>query len=394
MLGPYAAVLRLPGTRAFVGAGFTARMPISMIGLGIVLLVTDVTGSFGLAGLLTALFAVGAAVITPFFGRRADAAGQHRVLPWLAAVHAGSLVALVVAVHAAIPVPIMCLLAVLIGGSQPAIGAMVRARWAVLLTGTPGVRTAFALEGILDELIYVLGPPLATLVVVFVAPGAALLLAAALVAGGSLALSAQRSTEPPPGLLNVSREPLDVRGLVPIVLVMFGLGVLFGALEIAVVSFSDDLGQRAWAGALIAAYATGSMIAGIAVGVRPIPMRLTLQWPIQCAVLTATTLLLPWITSPVPLALVAFFAGLAVAPALITGFTLVELTVPAGRLTEALTWASSGIGLGLAGAAAVSGALVEASGTAAAFLAAAAGAGICLIVSAAAIRPLDRRTLG
>ena len=39
MLAPYRDLLSTPGGKAFSGAAFVARLPISMIGLGIVLLV-------------------------------------------------------------------------------------------------------------------------------------------------------------------------------------------------------------------------------------------------------------------------------------------------------------------------------------------------------------------
>lgn len=390
MLRPYLGVLRMPRTRHFVAAGFVARLPISMVGLGLVLYVTDVKDSYALAGLLTAVYALSAAIITPFVGRIVDFAGQHRVLPWLAGTHVAALVAIVIAVPRTDSTVVLSLLAAVVGGSQPAIGAMVRARWAALLTGTQTLRTAFALESIIDEAIYVLGPPLATVAVVAVSPGAALILSAALVGIGSIALTVQRGTEPSPGPRIRSREPMAVGPLLLIGLVMLGLGIVFGALEIAVVSFSDDVGNRAWAGGLIASYAFGSMLSGIVLGARPVRMPLQIQWPLQCAFLTVATGTLPWIAAPIALTAVIFVAGLAVAPALITGFSLVEMVVPATRLTEALTWALSGLGLGLSGAAAVSGALVDIGGTYLAFLVSTGGAAVCLVVSGSAIRTFRR----
>jgi hypothetical protein len=305
----------------------------------------------------------------------------------------GALLGMVVAVPQGVGVVPLCAIAAVIGAAQPAIGAMVRARWATLLTGTERLRTAFALESILDELIYVLGPPLATLAVIGIAPGAALLLSAGLVGVGSIALTVQRGTEPAPSRAVRSRDPLRIPPLVVVTVVMLGLGIVFGALEIAVVSFADDIDNRAWAGGLIASYAAGSMIAGIVVGARKVRMPLHIQWPWQCAFLTATTAVLPWTTTPVVLTVLMFIAGIAVAPALITGFSLVELLVPATRLTEALTWALSGMGLGLSGAAALSGALVDVGGTYLAFLVAAGGALLCFVVAAGAARLLGRLTV-
>jgi hypothetical protein len=50
MLKPYVHLLRRPGATAFCTAGVLGRMPIAMLGLGIVILVASETGSYGLAG--------------------------------------------------------------------------------------------------------------------------------------------------------------------------------------------------------------------------------------------------------------------------------------------------------------------------------------------------------
>jgi predicted MFS family arabinose efflux permease len=52
-------------------------------------------------------------------------------------------------------------------------------------------------------------------------------------------------------------------------------------------------------------------------------------------------------------------AGLTLSPTLITAVHLVELTVPGTRLTEALTWTTTGMSAGTALGAAVAGYLVD-----------------------------------
>ena len=58
VLRPYRELLATPGGQAFSGAAFVARMPISMMGLGIVLLVVSEQGRYGLAGAVSAMFAI------------------------------------------------------------------------------------------------------------------------------------------------------------------------------------------------------------------------------------------------------------------------------------------------------------------------------------------------
>src|ERR1700683_908600 len=51
-LRPYAEVLRIPGAWRFSAAGVIGRMPMSMFGLGTVLLISAGTGKYGVAGLV------------------------------------------------------------------------------------------------------------------------------------------------------------------------------------------------------------------------------------------------------------------------------------------------------------------------------------------------------
>src|SRR4051812_49652896 len=59
---PYLQVLRTPHALPMVLAAFIGRLPLSMVGLGCVLLVASETGSYGLGG---AIAAVGAGTTPP-----------------------------------------------------------------------------------------------------------------------------------------------------------------------------------------------------------------------------------------------------------------------------------------------------------------------------------------
>ena len=80
VLRPYRDLLVTPGGLRFSSAAFIARMPISMIGLGIVLLVVAKTDSYGRAGALSAAFALVNAGAAPVIARLVDRFGQRRVL--------------------------------------------------------------------------------------------------------------------------------------------------------------------------------------------------------------------------------------------------------------------------------------------------------------------------
>ena len=97
-LGAYGRVLADPSARAFSFAGLIARLPLSMTGLGIVLLISIVTGSFGRAGLVTAVGTIAGAVAAPAWGRLIDRVGQARVLVTATLINNASLAVLIISV--------------------------------------------------------------------------------------------------------------------------------------------------------------------------------------------------------------------------------------------------------------------------------------------------------
>src|SRR5690242_21874795 len=66
-LRPYAEIFEIPGAWRFSVAGIIGRMPMSMFVLGTVLLISAITGSYGVAGPVSAAGSVGHAVISPGF---------------------------------------------------------------------------------------------------------------------------------------------------------------------------------------------------------------------------------------------------------------------------------------------------------------------------------------
>ncbi len=171
-VGPYADILKIPGAASFSAAAFIARLPIAMVGLGIVLMVSAVRGSYAQAGAIAAVYTVSSALVSPLGSRAVDRWGQRRVVRILVVVHASALALLALLTTAAWPFAILLAVAVIAGATQPATGALVRARWANLLADDHRLGTAFAFESLLDELIFVVGPPLATILAPAVTPPA------------------------------------------------------------------------------------------------------------------------------------------------------------------------------------------------------------------------------
>ena len=369
MLRPYRDVLTVRGAWQFSGSAFVARAPISMLGIGIVLLVTSERGSYADAGVVAAAALVAGSLIAPMQARVADRVGQPRVIAPLLAVHAVALGLGVWAVTSEKSLVLVSLFAALAGASLPQFGSFVRVRWAYLVGGTGRLPTAFALESVLDEVVFVVGPVLVTLVATSISPVLALLGTLAFTIGGGLAYLACRSTVPPrhervPG---DRREPLPWRTLVPLVVVFTALGTAFGSIEVSTVAFADELGQRAYAGLVLAAFAAGSLLAGVVFGSLagggPSRRRLLVGMVVLTVALVPTLL----VSSLWLLAAVLAVAGVSISPSLITGFGMAERSSPRSRVTETLAWTSTALGVGVAVGAALSGSIIDSAGASAAF---------------------------
>jgi hypothetical protein len=369
VLTSYRALLAVPGGPAFSAAAFVMRLPISMLGLGTVLLVVSSTGSYAAAGAVSATEALVQAAAAPRLGRLIDRHGQSRVMVPALAVHGLGLVALLVPALASAPTWALFPGAALFGAAYPPAGSLVRARWASVVGGTPLLATAYSVESILDEVIFILGPVLVTALCVSVTPSAGLLASYFFATIGTLALARQRRTEPPlrRGDDLIHPSALRTPGLRVLVGTAAALGGLFGSMDICVVAFATEHGQRPHAGFVLALIATGSALSGVLYGgIRwrtPLRRRLLIGITALAIVICGYSLA----QSVAALALCAFIVGLAISPTLIPTFGLVEELVPAAVRTEGLAWLTTGIGVGLAIASSAVGRVIDRSGAHVAF---------------------------
>lgn len=369
MLDSYRRVLSLPGALSFSATGVVARLPISMMTLGIVLLVSTLSGSYALAGQVSAAYIIGNAVVAVPHGRLADRWGQRPVLYADAVVFALATGMLVQAVTHDWPTPWPHLWAALAGVSLPQIGSLVRARWAYLLSDARQRHTAFSIESVADEIVFVTGPTLVTFLATVFAPQAGLVIAALMGTVGTVALALQRRTEPPATPRNdeAATTALRWRVLLPLTVAGVMLGGLFGALEVATVAASEDAGHKAVSGLLLAVFSFGSLLAGVITGALHWKASLLRRYRYGMTALAAAMLALPFLGSLAVLAAVLFVVGLALAPTLIAGFSLLEVTSPRGRLTESMAFLQTGISAGIAPGAWLAGVVADRDGGSAAF---------------------------
>jgi MFS family permease len=388
MLATYRRILARPGTALFSATGLFARLPIAMVGLGIVLLVESETGSYGLAGSVSAVALLANAGCAILQARWIDRLGQSRVLPVVISVWGVALAGLMWSVESDWPLAATYGFAAVAGASLPSVGSCVRSRWAHVLSDEGERQTAFALEAVADETVYILGPILVTLLATAVHPVAGL--TAALVAGvsGTLAFSAQRATEPPPhpplaDRRDRARMPWET--VLPLAVASLALGTLFGAAEVTTVAFTEERDVKALAGVLLALWAAGSLIAGFLTGAISWRRTVLSRLRVGAAAMAVAMVPLCFIDQVWLMGAVLFVAGFAIAPTLIATMSLAERSVPPSRLTEGMAFVQTGIVAGVAPGAALAGLVIDSSGASPAYLVC-VGGGVLALVATLAVR--------
>ncbi|MBB3085241.1 MFS transporter [Geodermatophilus sabuli] len=390
MPNPYLQVLRTPHALPMVLAAFVGRLPLSMVGLGSVLLIASETGSYGLGGVVAATGAVTTAISGPLIGRWADTHGQRRTLLPVVAIFVVAGCVFLPAVKQDWPLWTVFVSAGVAGACIPPVSSMIRVRWTHLLRGTHRLPTALAMESVLDEFVFIVGPVLVTFLSTTGHSTSGVVTAFTLAVVGSLLFAAQGQTEPPPHGHAARSGPTAIRsaGIRVLFVVGAAVGAILGTLEIALVAFADEVDAMSLSGVLIAALAVGSMASGIGWGTvhwkQPLRLRLAVAL-VLLTVLSLPLLVIRDIWLMIPFVVVA---GVAVSPSLISSFTLAELLVPRSATTEAFTWIGTALALGVAVGTSISGKVVDTVGANAAFLVATVAAAVAAITVCAAQRVL------
>ncbi|WP_051837959.1 MFS transporter [Streptomyces sp. NRRL WC-3742] len=392
MLSTYRRIFAAPGTLAFSTTGFVSRIPISMSGIGIITMLSQLRGAYGVAGLVSATMAVSAAVLGPQVSRLVDRHGQRRIIVPAMAMTITSVVGLLLC--ARLNAPDWTLFVFAAGmGVMPSTGAMVRARWAHLYRDDPDkLHTAYSFEAVVDEICFIVGPILSIGLATSVFPEAGVMLAAVFLAVGVLLFAGQRSTEPPvhPAARHHGRSVILNRGLQVLILTFVATGAIFGSVEVVTVAFADSQGHKPISSVILALWALGSCLAGVVYGGLKLTGSLATRFFLGVVFMAVSMVPLVVVAHSVDgvvgLAAVGgalLIAGIAISPTLISAMALVERLVPASQLTEGMTWTTTGLALGVAVGSSAGGWVVDASGAAAGYWVP-FGAGLLGVVAALA----------
>jgi hypothetical protein len=344
-LAAYREVMRTPGAWPIAIASLVARMPNGMGGVALVLFLHEQTGSFASAGLVTGAMVLGMGGTGPVLARLIDRFGARSVLLSGGLIAAATLVAIFFLGRAGAPPGVLAVLAVIEGGAMPPIGSVARRRWTALVPADR-LPTAYAIEAILLEIIFIAGPALAGLLAGSFNAGYALLVAAAIGGSGAIWISTLVGSIGGPGdpvtkhaserhWAGALRFPF-VRRLIATGLLM---GASIGALEIALPAFGAAHGNAALGGPYGAVMGVGSLLCGALYGARSgalgPPGRALITLTILQGLGCVPMLLIGGTAAMFPAALLA---GSFWAPLNTVRSRLIQARVDPAHAIEAFTW--------------------------------------------------------
>jgi predicted MFS family arabinose efflux permease len=377
-------ILAAPGAPALIASSIVARLPLAMFSIALLVNAQRLTGSFAVAGAVSAAYALASAASAPLLGGVVDRHGQTRVLVGGATVTALALLLAGLLPHGAPPLLLIALAAVS-GAATPPLDACVRTLLPQLAPDPDSLRTLFAFESAVLEVTFVLGPPIALGVGELFSTGAALVFSGATMLAGTLVFAARpasRDWRPHPGASRQRGGSLRSPAIRTLILILAGAGAAFGATEVGVTAAAHALGQTAAAGPLLGLWGAGSLMGGIvatrlgggARGPRGVAILLTALAVTHGALILATG-------SVLALGALITLAGATIAPTVASLYALVDSVTPPGTQTEAFSWLLTADLAGAAVGALAGGVLAQQAGATAAFAFVGAAGGLAVLVA-------------
>ena len=375
MIRKYIEFFRQPEVAKLLWVSFLSRLPIGMVGFSMLMLLRETLGNFAWAGLVSGVHFAALAASAPIVGRLVDVRGPRRILYVTAVVQPIALAGVLVSAHTGMPLAVVALCALVAGAFSSPVNSLTRTMWRLRFDNEGDRRTAFALDAVIIELDFTLGP--AVVAVLLATHGATVAFAAAIavivfsvfVFIASPALDYFKRAEP------VERHlfgPLTVPRFWVLLLVSLGFAASVGLLEVGYPASATAFVAPAFAGLLLSVNSFGSAAGGVLYGGLHLHMSIERQYAATLGLMSIPLFLHALVTPPWLFAIIAFFAGALIAPTIASQAVLVSRLAPPHYATEAFTWSMTfiltGLGLGMS----LGGYIAETVGVRVAFLVAGA----------------------
>ena len=383
--------LSRPGASTLLASSVLARLPLAMFSIALLVHAQRLTGSFGIAGLVSGAYALCSAVAAPQLGMLVDRCGQTRVLVLGATLTALALVIIGI-LPRAVPPAVLVALGGAAGAATPPLAACVRTLLPTIVAAPDRLPELFAFESTVLEVTFIAGPPLALGLGAVWSTGGALAVTGLIMLLGTLAFAAQPSSRRWRPNLDAPRQyggALRAPAIRTLVMILFAAGTAFGATEVGVTSATHALGTTAMAGPLLGVWGLGSLLGGTlttrlggsATTARELTFLLVALAFTHGALIVATG-------SVLAIGVIILLAGASIAPTLSSIYSMVDRTAPAGAKTEAYSWVLTASLTGASVGASLGGWLAQTTGPAAAFALVAAASALAVLVALLGSRSL------
>src|SRR5215475_11917020 len=163
----YAAFFRLPDVPRLLAVVLVARMPVGMMSLALLMHLRELSGSFAFAGATVGTYLVAMACSAPIIGRIVDRRGPRGILIATGIVQPLALGLLLLGRPLQLPLAMLTPLTALAGAFAPPISTISRTLWRHRFDREEDRRTAFALDTVMIEFNFTVGPALIALVLLF-----------------------------------------------------------------------------------------------------------------------------------------------------------------------------------------------------------------------------------
>jgi len=393
ILRRYVEFVRQPDVPRLLVVALLSRMPIGMVGFAMLMFLREALGNFALAGSAVGINFVAMATVAPIVGRAIDRFGPRVPLFVTGVVQPLALAGVLASAKMQMSFTVVAVAAAAAGMFASPITTLTRTAWRHRFDREEDRRTAFALDAVMIELNFTVGP--AIVAAILATAGATVAFATTLVVVVASFLIFLTS----PALRYFKRDrstrrhllgPLTERQLWIVFLVTFGLAASLGLIEVGYPAFATWLALPALAGIFLSVNSVGSALGGAVFGGMRLRMPIERQLAAAMGLMAIPLFLHGVVATAAPFGVIAFFCGTLIAPSIACQSVLVSRLAPSRYATEAFTWSSTFIVSGLGAGMALGGWLVETHGVPSAFF---SGAAILCVVATGALAispPLER----